>query len=175
LPHFDISRSSYGDTAIFTLQNNSNIDEISWQFGDPESGSNTSSEMQPKHVFSAPGTYQVQVTEYFNGVEYNTYSNTVEIINYLHILETNDNHALFSIYPNPGDGFINLVFKQDVKEAVISVRNTVGQQVWGPVNIDGLVENEEVGIDLGEIPGGIYFIQINDKNISATSKYVLQR
>ena len=175
LPHFDVSNSGFGDTVVFTLQNNSNIDEILWQFGDPASGSNTSSEMQPRHVFSSPGTYQVQVTEYFNGLEYGSYNHAIQVINYQEIHENISNHSLFSIYPNPGNGNINLAFKHEAKEVVISVRNILGQIVWGPVKFDGLVENEEIGIDLGKIPGGIYFIQISDKNISASRKYILQR
>lgn len=176
LPHFEVSNTALGDTVVFTLQNNSNIDEIFWQFGDPASGSNTSSEMQPKHVFSSPGIYQVQVTEYFNGVEYGTYGHAVEIKNYQLISENIANHALFSIYPNPGNGIINLVFKQDLKEAVISVGNIFGQTVWGPVKIDGLVENEEICIDLVHLPAGLYFIEVlNEDKAVVSVKYLLAR
>ena len=176
LPHFEVSNTAFGDTVVFTLQNNSNIDEIIWQFGDPASGSNTSSEMQPRHVFSSPGIYQVQVTEYFNGLEYGSYSHTIEVINYQEIHENISNHSLLSIYPNPGNGNINLVFKEDVKEAVISVRNIFGQQVWGPVKLDGLVENEEIGLNLDHLPAGLYFIEIfNEEHNALFLKYQIIR
>lgn len=45
-------------TAIF---NNTSVGGVSfeWNFGDPASGSNTSTEVNPTHVYAVPGTYQV--------------------------------------------------------------------------------------------------------------------
>lgn len=51
----------FGDTTIFSLQDP--VDSVVWDFGDPASGaSNTSTEIRPTHMFSAPGTYEVSVT-----------------------------------------------------------------------------------------------------------------
>jgi PKD repeat protein len=175
LPHFNTTRTAFGDTTFFTLQNNSNIDEVFWQFGDPASGSNTSSDMQPGHVFSAPGAYQVQVTEYFNGIEYATYINTVEIINYQQISDCSV-PSFYSIYPNPGDRCIRLIFTKEMKEAVISVKNMVGQQVWGPVVFDDLQVNKEVRIELPDLPEGVFMVQVNSQNAdSYVSRYILKR
>ncbi|WP_179223089.1 T9SS type B sorting domain-containing protein [Pontibacter ummariensis] len=35
---------------------------VSWDFGDPKSAGNTSIELNPLHVYSAPGTYEVSLT-----------------------------------------------------------------------------------------------------------------
>jgi PKD repeat protein len=49
-------------SASFT-NNSSNSTSYAWNFGDPNSGaSNTSSELNPTHQFSAPGTYTVILT-----------------------------------------------------------------------------------------------------------------
>jgi PKD repeat protein len=55
-------------------------DTWAWDFGDPASGSNTSSIPSPSHVFSAPGTYTVSltVTNISTGCSY-TKTNTVII------------------------------------------------------------------------------------------------
>jgi gliding motility-associated-like protein len=77
-PHFDVENVCFEDTTIFTLQNNSNIDNITWQFND-SGNPGTSTVMQPTHSFSAAGSYQVQVTETFNGVSYGPYTETVNV------------------------------------------------------------------------------------------------
>ena len=47
-------------------------DSVSWDFGDPTTGSaNTSTDLSPVHVFSAPGDYTVTLTYYANGVAAN--------------------------------------------------------------------------------------------------------
>jgi gliding motility-associated-like protein len=96
LPHFDVENVCFSDTAIFTLQDNSNVDNISWQFGDPNSGSNTSAALDGSHIFSAPGTYSVQVTETFGGVNYGPYTETV-IVNELPDVNIGD-----TVYMYPG-------------------------------------------------------------------------
>lgn len=82
LPHFDVENVCFTDTTVFTFQNNSNIDNATWSFGDPASGSNIATGLQPTHIFSGPGTYTVEVTEVFNGITYGPYSETV-IVNEL--------------------------------------------------------------------------------------------
>jgi gliding motility-associated-like protein len=50
-----------GDITTFEIQDT--VDSLVWDFGDPASGaSNTSIDISPTHVFSAPGTYEVSVT-----------------------------------------------------------------------------------------------------------------
>jgi gliding motility-associated-like protein len=84
LPHFDVENVCFSDTTLFTLQNNANIDNATctWQFGDPASGNDMATGLQPTHVFSGPGNYTVEVTETYNGVTYGPYSETV-IVNEL--------------------------------------------------------------------------------------------
>ncbi len=76
--YFDIPAVTYdtkcmGDDTYMYLTNSSNIDSISWNFGDPASGtSNTDNSLQPFHVFSTSGTYTIKATEYFNGLSFDT-------------------------------------------------------------------------------------------------------
>ncbi|NTV84764.1 MAG: T9SS type B sorting domain-containing protein [Bacteroidales bacterium] len=95
LPHFDVENVCYADETIFTLQNSSNIDSYSWEFGD--SGNPVPSTLaQPAHAFSAPGSYEVQITEYFGGVPYGPYTETV-IVNELPLVSIGD-----TVYMYPG-------------------------------------------------------------------------
>ncbi|MCF6171802.1 MAG: gliding motility-associated C-terminal domain-containing protein [Bacteroidales bacterium] len=61
----------YGDTTRFTLDYSGVMDSLRWDFGDPASGEgNTSIQQNPFHVFSAPGTFLVQVIVYSGGSTY---------------------------------------------------------------------------------------------------------
>lgn len=69
---FGVQGNCSGQPALFTDQSQasggSNIIAWSWNFGDPASGSNTSSLQNPQHTYSQPGTYPVTLTvENMNG------------------------------------------------------------------------------------------------------------
>lgn len=49
----------WGDTTRFDLNDYDNLGGISWDFGDPASGSNSSNDTAPFHIFSGPGSYTV--------------------------------------------------------------------------------------------------------------------
>ncbi|PNQ73332.1 hypothetical protein C1T31_07375 [Hanstruepera neustonica] len=53
----------FGDTTEFSINTSTVIDGISWDFGDPASGiNNTSTDINPTHVFSSVGEYLVTIT-----------------------------------------------------------------------------------------------------------------
>jgi len=54
----------FGQETQLTIETRSEITSIEWDFGDPDSNENTSTELVPGHVFSAPGTYQVTASFY---------------------------------------------------------------------------------------------------------------
>jgi gliding motility-associated-like protein len=57
----------------FTITTTSPINQINWNFGDPNSGANnSSSSLNPSHLFSEIGTYQITAT-----VEFDCYTETV--------------------------------------------------------------------------------------------------
>ncbi len=61
ISNFDVENTCFGDITKFTL--NDTVDSVVWDFGDPTTGvNNTSTDMEPTHVFSNPGTYDVSVT-----------------------------------------------------------------------------------------------------------------
>ena len=54
-----------GDSIFFSVTDPDNLDSVSWDFGDPGSGAyNTSTDLNPYHTYSLPGTYNVQLTKY---------------------------------------------------------------------------------------------------------------
>ena len=59
---FDHTTACLKDTTFFTDESRGIIDFWSWDFDDPASGAaNNSNEQNPKHIFSAPGVYNVKL------------------------------------------------------------------------------------------------------------------
>ena len=65
----EVEPRCFGSIASFTPDNAGDIASISWDFGDPASGSqNTSNQITPGHQFSAPGVFEVRFeVTYQNG------------------------------------------------------------------------------------------------------------
>ena len=72
-PRFTYFNLCFGDSTFFFISDLNGVNSVEWDFGDPSSGSeNTSVLTNPYHIFTAPGTFQVQLIRYFA-----TYSDTV--------------------------------------------------------------------------------------------------
>jgi len=71
-----------GDSTFFTLSDTARLDSALWSFDDPATGTaNASQEFNPHHIFSAPGTYNVQVLAYdTNGTTIDTVIQPVTIL-----------------------------------------------------------------------------------------------
>jgi len=62
------NNSCYGDSTFFNSTNTS-ADSVLWDFGDPNSGThNSSTEINPSHIFSDSGIFHITSYSYFNGM-----------------------------------------------------------------------------------------------------------
>ena len=68
IPHFDYDTKCEGDETMFSLLNESNIYEATWDFDDPDNAE-VGTGLNPVHVFSKPGEYMVKLTEKFDNEE----------------------------------------------------------------------------------------------------------
>jgi len=65
---FSFNNPCFGDSAFFNFTNTS-PDSVLWDFGDPNSGtSNSSSIINPFHIFSDTGTFHINLYSYLNGI-----------------------------------------------------------------------------------------------------------
>jgi gliding motility-associated-like protein len=73
IPAINYDTKCQGDDTYFTLTNDANIDSVKWNFGDPGSGiANSDTALHAIHKYSNSGTYNVNVTEYYNSQSFIT-------------------------------------------------------------------------------------------------------
>ena len=101
--------------------------------------------------------YRLKQTDFDGGVSYSE----IETVNF------NDNKNI-AVYPNPGTGIFNIQGLNE--ETEISVQNPLGQMVLIKKVSSGSSE-----IDLTGQPFGIYYIKVNDGEISACTKIILHK
>jgi len=73
------SNTCFGDATEFSIESNIPLDSIEWNFGDPDSGiNNTSNLLNPTHIFSSYGNFDITVN-YSAGGENQTLYRTINI------------------------------------------------------------------------------------------------
>ena len=79
IPHFWSYHQCHHDTTNFIIRNTANINSATWnlQTVDPD-GEEVTSGLSPEYVFSKPGKYGIELTEEFNGNQYN-FSDSITI------------------------------------------------------------------------------------------------
>jgi hypothetical protein len=81
----------------------------------------------------------------------------------------------YRIFPNPGNGIFSLVLEPGFKEAGVTVKNVLGQIIWGPERFSETDAKGDIIINLGNEPDGVYFIQVKIKDsVSGISKYIIR-
>lgn len=78
IPHFYFIDQCHRDTTKFTIRNNANIDDTDWDFNDSSGELADGDILAPGFVFSEPGEYGINLTEYYNSIPYN-YSTELRI------------------------------------------------------------------------------------------------
>lgn len=102
---------SANNTAQFTNNHLNCQQSWSWNFGDPASGTaNTSTEENPQHVFSGPGTYSVSLTvNYENGPPAVVPPKTIRIANAVPAVTEikchDDQNGAISVTVNPASSY----------------------------------------------------------------------
>jgi gliding motility-associated-like protein len=68
-PGYYFENTCFGDSTQFHENSSSEPDSLIWDFGDAASGNNSSTEPDPKHLFSKKGLFFVNLTVWIDGVE----------------------------------------------------------------------------------------------------------
>jgi hypothetical protein len=93
----------------------------------------------------------------------------------LNVSEFKPTQTEINIYPNPNNGNFNIVFSSAYNKPVaISVYNNLGQCVYSK-KLNSVGAGELVNLNIEELSGGMYFVNIETENNMHTLKMALQK
>lgn len=133
-----------------------------WDFGD----GNTSTEIEPSHNYTEPGTYTVSL---FATNTCGTDTLATEVM----VSSTDEISAIskvFRVFPNPVSSFLSLVpLSTEARPYDVSLVNVHGQTVLDWASYEGGAQ-----LDLSDLPRGVYLLQIRQENQLFVQEVVLQ-
>ncbi len=137
-----------------------NADSYLWNFGD----ANTSSDFSPTHIYSAEGNYTVQLMATNSNNCDNTKSVNIDVITDIYSVKNNQ----YSIYPNPTNGKLNIVFNKYFPKSITIIDLT------GKI----LVEYKDISktntFNVHKLQKGIYLLKFNYETSIATDKLIIE-
>lgn len=158
-PTADFS-STINDNEVAFTNTSSDFESVLWDFGD----SNTSTEVDPVHIYEEIDTYTVTLT-IFACEEAYTQTKTIDITT----LNTADfTVETFTTYPNPTSGNLHLTREEGFKDIDIVISDLSGKAVLST----SANETDELTLNLSNLNPGIYMLNIVDGNRSYVKKII---
>ena len=130
--------------SVYFTNNTNNAITYLWDFGD----ANTSTDVNPYHVYNSAGTYNVKLVA-FNGLCKDSVivNNAIDILTNTENVFVNNN---LTFYPNPTTDIITI---SDIKFEKIEILSMQGKKIF-------VVKNNKNIIDLSQVDKGIYIAKI---------------
>ncbi|HEY6162284.1 MAG TPA: T9SS type A sorting domain-containing protein [Bacteroidia bacterium] len=82
--------------------------------------------------------------------------------------------GLFSVFPNPSSGTINIVAGEEMHSAALEIRDIQGRMVYSR-ELGTLTKNKNVQLDLSSLANGTYMIKISSGNAVRTQKLLINK
>ncbi|QTY27535.1 zinc-dependent metalloprotease [Flavobacterium sp. CS20] len=118
---------------------------------------------------STLGNWTLRVTDFFVGNLGNINSWSIEVCS-AEFLDSEDfNKDIFTLYPNPANGFVILQFNQTSENADVKIYDLNGRLVKHKI-LDNFSQSQR--LDINELNRGIYLVKVN-QNISQTVKKLI--
>ena len=121
----------------------------------------------------APGVYYVNITATDNGVpsQQTNYSVAIKVNNQTTGIKKEDKSSAINLYPNPTNGFIYIKHNFNIaSKPVLSLVNVIGETV-STIQLT----NSEQGIDISDLPKGVYFATVTSKEGKSKSLKVVNK
>jgi hypothetical protein len=122
-----------------------------------------------------PGLYQVtfDITDPSGNIAKQV-KRLVEVSEDANGITGSTNANLFSIYPNPGNGIINVTLNLDgIKNAAIMIYDANGKLVYSGSYSKTI--GDKIQIDLSDKADGVYFIKVVAENYSGSKAFSIQK
>lgn len=151
-PSVNFAWNNVGNDTVEFLNQTSNALDFVWDFGD----GNSSTDLQPTHVYASPGVYTVTLdAENVCGIS--TITKTVSVgVNAVH---NNTEFGSVLVYPNPNDGLINIDLSgisesMNIEASLMDVRGVIVRDI-GTIH-----SNSKLTLDVSDLAGGIYLLRL---------------
>lgn len=172
-PDAKFSTSINGKTVQFNNQTSGSVSWF-WNFGD----GSTSTEENPKHIYSSNGTYNVTLTALNQIESWDTVSSPVVVSGATGISDKNNSAPLtFSLsqnFPNPFNPSTIIVYQiQGTDYVTLKVYDLMGREVATLVNEYKQPGIYEVKFNGSNLPSGIYIYKLTAGNFNASKKLIL--
>jgi PKD repeat protein/uncharacterized pyridoxamine 5'-phosphate oxidase family protein len=150
------------DSLVVFTNNSENATSYLWNFGDGD----TSIDINPYHVYTEPGTYDVTLIAYNDYCEPDTASANVSVVSGV---EEAGYNSEISISPNPAHNYLEIdwsdnVFKADIEK--ITITSADGKTLR---TINKLYNNK---VDVSALPTGTYFLNLYTKEGKKSVKFI---
>jgi hypothetical protein len=109
------------------------------------------------------GTYEVSVED----ADENVVSETIEIIDFVTDIRDNESSDNITVYPNPGNGVLNITLPQSGHYSVEIV------SITGQIVLRDYFETATAEIDATGFPEGIYLVRVRTSDWCATEKIMI--
>ncbi|MEQ8520713.1 MAG: PKD domain-containing protein, partial [Vicingaceae bacterium] len=175
----DITISSGDAVASFAAANSwltaifSNVSQkatsYSWDFGD----GNTSTDMNPQHLYAATGTYNVCLTSTGECGSDQTCQD-VMVSDYVGINSLNGENAV-NIYPNPASDVVNINVSGVAGSVLnIEVSNIAGQVILTR-QLNDFNGSATTELDISDLNKGVFLVKIYTEDMITTKRLVVQK
>lgn len=161
-----------GDSVQFA-DNSLFADSWLWNFGDPASGANNTSNIQnPLHVFSTNSVYQVTLTV----TNVNGCSNSITNITRVNVgIEGIHGGLIANLYPNPSSEMVNLEFSLDKTEPLtITILDMTGRVIMRESRPGSVGENR-VTLSVDGLADGPYLLRLEGNGTYGTRSFIVSR
>ena len=189
--NWDPQNTNYGEVpgtiapaiASFTFDNvgltvnfsntSSNAVSYTWDFGDPLSDLDYSTEANPTYTYTDLGIFNVALTAVGTCADVNVYE---EQLNFSVAITNIDGLNAVSIYPNPANTVINVnISSNETFEAAISILDITGRIVLPEIN-KSISKGENITtINTDALEAGLYLVNIVKENEQITQKFLITK
>jgi len=140
-----------------------------WDFDDTING--TSNEKSPEHLYSSPGTKNVMLVA-SNPCSVDTFYLTIAVTG-VESLPGFNNLTGFKVYPNPGNEFMWVNYQLNNNSAAeLSVVDLYGRKKVVMNKTEMAKGLHKFNIDMSDLAGGIYIVQLNIDGYSHQQRWI---
>ena len=155
----DFSFVQYSSTVDFTNLSTAASSYL-WDFGD----GNTSTDINPTHIYGNNGYYNIQLIAY-NNCGNDTIIDALDV--FVNINENEINNI--NIYPNPANTFV-IVESNKFKVKSYSIVDITGKMV----KQSAIKQTNNLTIDISDLDNGIYFLNIKTSEFNINKRLIKQ-